>query len=131
MRAGTGGDEASLFAADLFRMYTRYAERHGWSVEVISSDPSDLGGLKEIIFEVQRQGRLSRLKYESGVHRVQRVPATEAGGRIHTSTATVAVLPRRTRWRSRSTRTTCASISSTLGRRRRSEREQGRHAPCA
>ena len=93
VRAAAGGDEAALFAADLFRMYSRYAERHGWPVEVISSHPSDLGGIKEIICEVRGKGVYSRLKYESGVHRVQRVPVTEASGRLHTSTATVAVLP--------------------------------------
>jgi peptide chain release factor 1 len=93
VRAAAGGDEASLFAADLFRMYSRYAERRGWPIEVISSHPSDLGGIKEIIWEVRGRGAYSRLKYESGVHRVQRVPVTEASGRIHTSTATVAVLP--------------------------------------
>jgi len=93
VRAAAGGEEASLFAADLFRMYSRYAERHSWPIEVISSHPSDLGGLKEIIWEVRGKGAYSRLKYESGVHRVQRIPTTEAGGRIHTSTATVAVLP--------------------------------------
>ena len=93
VRAAAGGDEASLFAADLFRMYSRYAERRGWPIEVISSHPSDLGGIKEIIWEVRGRGAYSRLKYESGVHRVQRIPVTEAGGRIHTSTATVAVLP--------------------------------------
>src|SRR4030042_3730846 len=93
VRAAAGGEEASLFAADLFRMYNRYAERHSWPIEVISSHPSDLGGLKEIICEVRGKGAYSRLKYESGVHRVQRIPMTEAGGRIHTSPATVAVLP--------------------------------------
>ncbi len=93
IRAGTGGDEAALFAADLFRMYTRYAERKGWKAEVLSHSESGIGGLKEIIFEVNGKGAYSRLKYESGVHRVQRVPLTEAQGRIHTSTATVAVLP--------------------------------------
>ncbi|MSQ27939.1 MAG: peptide chain release factor 1 [Dehalococcoidia bacterium] len=93
VRAGTGGDEAGLFAADLFRMYTRYAEAKRWQVEVISSSESGIGGFKEIIFEVDGRGAYSRLKYESGVHRVQRVPLTEASGRIHTSTATVAVLP--------------------------------------
>jgi peptide chain release factor 1 len=93
VRAGTGGDEAALFAADLFRMYTRYAERKGWKTEVLSHSESGIGGLKEIIFEVNGKGAYSRLKYESGVHRVQRVPLTEAQGRIHTSTATVAVLP--------------------------------------
>lgn len=93
IRAAAGGQEAALFAADLFRMYSRYAERQGWPVEIMSSHPSDLGGFKEIVFEVRGKGAYSRLKYESGVHRVQRIPVTEAGGRIHTSTATVAVLP--------------------------------------
>ncbi len=93
IRAGTGGDEASLFAADLFRMYARYAEAKRWPVEVISASESEKGGFKEIVFEVHGRGAFSRLKYESGGHRVQRVPATEASGRIHTSTATVAVLP--------------------------------------
>jgi peptide chain release factor 1 len=92
IRAGTGGDEAALFAADLFRMYSRYAERQGWEVEALSSNEIGIGGYKEIIFMVRGRGAYSRLKYESGVHRVQRVPATEASGRIHTSTATVAVL---------------------------------------
>jgi peptide chain release factor 1 len=93
MRAGTGGDEAGLFAADLYRMYTRYAEKHGWSTELLSSNVTGIGGFKEAIFSVEGKGAYSRLKYESGVHRVQRVPVTEASGRIHTSTATVAVLP--------------------------------------
>jgi len=93
IRAGTGGEEAALFAADLYRAYTRYAERQGWRTELISSTPTDLGGFKEVIFMVEGEGAYSRLKYESGVHRVQRVPETEASGRIHTSTATVAVLP--------------------------------------
>ncbi|HEY8414529.1 MAG TPA: peptide chain release factor 1 [Thermaerobacter sp.] len=93
IRAGTGGEEAALFAADLFRMYQRYAERQGWRTEVMSSTESDLGGFKEVIFSVTGRGAYSRLKHESGVHRVQRVPVTESGGRIHTSTATVAVLP--------------------------------------
>jgi peptide chain release factor 1 len=93
IRAGTGGDEAALFAADLFRMYARYAERQGWKLEVMSSSDSGAGGLKEAIASIEGRGVYSRLKYESGVHRVQRVPATEASGRIHTSTATVAVLP--------------------------------------
>jgi peptide chain release factor 1 len=93
IRAGTGGDEAALFAADLFRMYTRYAERHGWAVEVLSASENSDGGFKEVIAEVRGRGAYSRLKYESGVHRVQRVPVTEAQGRIHTSAATVAVLP--------------------------------------
>jgi len=93
IRAGTGGDEAALFAADLFRMYSRYAEKQGWKLEVLSSSDSPSGGLKEVIASISGRGVYSRLKYESGVHRVQRVPATEASGRIHTSTATVAVLP--------------------------------------
>ena len=92
VRAGTGGDEAGLFAADLFRMYGRYAEARSWGVEVLSQHDTGIGGFKEIIFEVKGKGAYSRLKYESGVHRVQRVPATESQGRIHTSTATVAVL---------------------------------------
>src|SRR5690606_17639399 len=93
IRAGTGGDEAALFAADLYRMYTRYADKMKWKVEVLSSTPTDGGGFREIIFEVRGQGAYSYLRYESGVHRVQRVPATESQGRIHTSTASVAVLP--------------------------------------
>jgi len=93
IRAGAGGDESALFAADLGRMYQRYAETRGWKVEVLDASPSDLGGYKEIIFMVTGDRVFKRLKYESGVHRVQRVPATEAQGRIHTSTATVAVLP--------------------------------------
>jgi len=91
-RAGTGGDEAAIFAADLYRMYTRYAERQGWKVEIMSQSDIGIGGFKEIIFLVKGRGAYSKLKYESGVHRVQRVPVTEAQGRIHTSTATVAVL---------------------------------------
>jgi len=93
IRAGAGGMESALFAADLYRMYTRYAESRGWKVETLDSSPSDLGGLKEVIFGVAGADVYKRLKYESGVHRVQRVPATEAQGRVHTSTATVAVLP--------------------------------------
>jgi peptide chain release factor 1 len=93
IRSGTGGDEAGLFAADLYRMYSRYAQNRRWETEVITSSDSGLGGFKEIIFEVNGKGAYSRFKYERGVHRVQRVPATEASGRIHTSTATVAVLP--------------------------------------
>jgi peptide chain release factor 1 len=93
IRAGAGGDEAGLFAADLYRMYSRYAEALGWKTEFLSSHPTGIGGFKEIIFQVEGRGAYSRLKYESGVHRVQRVPETEASGRIHTSTATVAVLP--------------------------------------
>src|ERR1700678_1430842 len=93
VRAGTGGNEAALFAADLYRMYSRYAESHGFKVEELESSPSELGGLKEAIFKVSGAQVFRTLRYESGVHRVQRVPATEAQGRIHTSTATVAVLP--------------------------------------
>jgi peptide chain release factor 1 len=93
IRAGAGGSESALFAADLYRMYTRYAEAQGWKVETMDSNPSDLGGFKEIIFSVIGSDVYKRLKWESGVHRVQRVPATEAQGRIHTSTCTVAVLP--------------------------------------
>ncbi len=93
IRAGTGGDEAALFAADLFRMYQRYADLHGWKTEIISLSENDLGGYKEITASFSGRGVFARLKYESGVHRVQRVPETEAGGRIHTSAATVAVLP--------------------------------------
>jgi peptide chain release factor 1 len=93
IRGGTGGEEASLFAADLFRMYSRYAESKRWQVDVLSANGSEKGGFKEIVFEINGRGAYSRLKYESGGHRVQRVPATEAQGRIHTSTATVAVLP--------------------------------------
>jgi peptide chain release factor 1 len=93
IRAGTGGDEASLFAGDLFRMYERYASKQGWKVEVISASEGTMGGYKEIIAEIRGRGAFARLKFESGVHRVQRVPTTEASGRIHTSTATVAVLP--------------------------------------
>ena len=93
IRAGTGGDEASLFAADLFRMYSRYAERQGWKMEIIDASETEVGGYKEIVFQIYGHGVYSQMKYESGVHRVQRVPETEAGGRIHTSAATVAVLP--------------------------------------
>lgn len=93
IRGGAGGDEAALFAGDLFRMYSRYAERHRWKVEMMNSNENDLGGFKEVSFMIQGQGAYSRLKYESGVHRVQRIPTTESGGRIHTSTVTVAVLP--------------------------------------
>jgi len=92
IRAGAGGDEAGIFAADLFRMYSRYAEKHGWKVEILSQNETGVGGFKEIVFLIKGKGAYSRLKYESGVHRVQRVPVTESQGRIHTSTATVAVL---------------------------------------
>ena len=93
IRAGTGGEEAALFAATLFRMYSRYAERQGWKTDIMDVSYSDLNGFKEIIFVIEGKGAYSRLKYESGVHRVQRIPVTESGGRIHTSAATVAVLP--------------------------------------
>ncbi|HEX9922350.1 MAG TPA: peptide chain release factor 1 [Anaerolineae bacterium] len=93
IRAGAGGNEAGLFAADLFRIYTRYAENQRWKTSILSSHESGIGGFKEIVFEVHGKGAYSKLKYESGVHRVQRIPQTESGGRIHTSTATVAVLP--------------------------------------
>ncbi len=93
IRAGTGGDEAALFASDLYRMYSRFAERHGWKIEVMSLSDNGVGGIKEVVATIAGKNVYSRLKYESGVHRVQRVPATEASGRIHTSTATVAVLP--------------------------------------
>ena len=93
IRAGTGGDEAALFAADLFRMYERFAAEQGWKVETISANASDIGGFKEVVANVSGQGVFAKLKFESGVHRVQRVPVTESGGRIHTSAATVAVLP--------------------------------------
>ncbi len=93
IRAGAGGDEAGLFAAELFRMYTRYSENHRWKVEVLDESESGIGGFKEVIFAVKGKGAYSRLKFESGVHRVQRIPATESNGRIHTSTVTVAVMP--------------------------------------
>ncbi|MBI2860601.1 MAG: peptide chain release factor 1 [Chloroflexi bacterium] len=94
IRAGTGGEEAALFAADMFRMYSRYAQSRNWGIDIISASESGKGGFKEVIFEIKGRGAFSRLKYERGVHRVQRVPLTEASGRIHTSTATVAVLPK-------------------------------------
>ncbi|GIX14827.1 MAG: peptide chain release factor 1 [Paracoccaceae bacterium] len=93
IRPGTGGEEAALFAADLLRMYLRYAERRGWSAEIVSESPTELGGIREAVVAIRGRGVFARLKYESGVHRVQRVPVTESGGRIHTSAATVAVLP--------------------------------------
>jgi peptide chain release factor 1 len=93
IRAGTGGEEAALFAADLFRMYSKYAERRGWKVETLGSSPTGVGGYKEVVFLVDGKGAYSKLKYESGVHRVQRVPQTESSGRIHTSAVTVAILP--------------------------------------
>ena len=93
IRSGAGGDEAALFAGDLFRMYMRYAERRRWKTEILNANESDIGGFKEIVFMIQGKSVYSRMKYESGVHRVQRIPVTESGGRIHTSTVTVAVLP--------------------------------------
>ncbi len=93
IRAGTGGEEAALFANDLFRMYSRFAEEQGWKIDIMDSHYTDIGGIKELIFVIDGQGVYSKLKYESGVHRVQRIPTTESGGRIHTSAATVAVLP--------------------------------------
>ena len=96
IRAGTGGDEAGIFAGDLFRVYSRYAQTRGWNVEIIDKNESAIGSIKEVVFEIKGKGAFSRLKYERGVHRVQRVPVTESGGRIHTSTATVAVLPEAT-----------------------------------
>ncbi|MEJ6594891.1 peptide chain release factor 1 [Parasphingorhabdus sp.] len=93
IRAGTGGDEAALFAGDLFRMYSRYADDQGWKVEMISANASEVGGFKEVVANIQGKGVFAKLKFESGVHRVQRVPETESGGRIHTSAATVAILP--------------------------------------
>ncbi len=93
IRAGTGGDEAALFAANLFRMYSKYVENKRWKIEMISVNDTDIGGFKEVVFMIKGSGAYSKLKYESGVHRVQRVPDTEASGRIHTSAATVAVLP--------------------------------------
>lgn len=93
IRGGTGGEEAALFAADLLKMYTRYAEKQGWKCEMLSANLTDIGGFKEVIFMIEGRGVYSRLKFESGVHRVQRIPATESGGRIHTSASTVAVLP--------------------------------------
>src|SRR5271169_1011380 len=93
IRAGTGGDEASLFAGNLFRMYERYAAKQGWKVEIVTASEGSMGGFKEVVAEIRGRGAFAKLKYESGVHRVQRVPDTEASGRIHTSTATVAVLP--------------------------------------
>jgi peptide chain release factor 1 len=93
IRAGTGGEEASLFASELFRMYSRYAEHHGWKVETLSSSTTGLGGIKEVVAAVNGRGAYGKLKFEGGVHRVQRVPATEAAGRIHTSAVTVAILP--------------------------------------
>jgi len=93
IRAGTGGEEAALFAADLFRMYSRFAESQGWKTEILSANYTDIGGFKEVVFLIEGRGAYSRLKFESGTHRVQRIPTTESGGRIHTSAATVAVLP--------------------------------------
>ncbi|HCZ05766.1 MAG: peptide chain release factor 1 [Thermotogota bacterium] len=96
IRAGAGGEESALFGADLLRMYTRYAERKGWTARVVEASMSDLGGFKSVVLEIEGRGAFSRLRFESGVHRVQRIPVTESGGRIHTSTATVAILPKAT-----------------------------------
>ena len=93
IRGGAGGDEAALFAGVLFRMYTRYAEARGWRIEIMDSNPPELGGFKEVVFQICGDGVYGRMKFESGVHRVQRVPETESQGRVHTSTVTVAVLP--------------------------------------
>ncbi|QRN85006.1 peptide chain release factor 1 [Clostridia bacterium] len=93
IRGGAGGDEAALFAGDLFRMYSRYAEKNGWKIDILNSHANDVGGFKEMVFSIEGAGAYSKLKFESGVHRVQRIPSTESGGRIHTSTVTVAVLP--------------------------------------
>ena len=109
IRAAAGGDEAAIFAGDLYKMYERFASAQGWKTETMDVSPSEAGGYKEIQFKVKGDKVYSVMKFESGVHRVQRVPKTESQGRIHTSTATVAVLPKPTRWRWRSTRTTCAS----------------------
>ena len=115
IRAGAGGNEAGLFAADLFRIYSRYAQSKGWEIDIINSNESGIGGFKEIIFEIKGKGAFSRLKYERGVHRVQRVPTTESSGRIHTSTATVPFYPRRMKLRYPSILMTSGLISSTAG----------------
>jgi peptide chain release factor 1 len=127
IRAGTGGDEAALFASDLFRMYSRYAERRGWKVDVMSMSETGVGGLKEVIASLEGKLVYRFLKYESGVHRVQRVPATEASGRIHTSTATVAVLPEAEEVDIHIDRKICASIRS--ARRARAARASTRRTP--
>ncbi len=124
VRAGTGGDEAALFAADLFRMYQRYADIRGWQTEVISMSENDLGGYKEVIASITGKGVFARLKFESGGHRVQRIPATESGGRIHTSAATVAVLPEAGRHRYRHQARGHPHRYDAGGRRRRSARQQ-------
>ena len=118
IRAGAGGEEAALFGASLLRMYSRYAERKGFSVSLMSLSETELGGVKEAVFTIEGRGAFSRLKYESGVHRIQRVPATESQGRIHTSTATVAVLPVLRMWKFTSTRVICALTSSAPPARR-------------
>ena len=110
IRGGAGGDEAALFANSLYRMYSMYAESKRWKTEVLNANPTELGGFKEISFSISGEGAYSRLKFESGVHRVQRVPETETQGRVHTSTVTVAVLPKWRMWRWRSTPATCRSI---------------------
>ena len=114
VRAGTGGEEAALFAAELYRMFLRYAERNGWKTSIVNVNETGIGGVKEVVFEVAGESAYSRLKHESGVHRVQRVPATESQGRIHTSAATVAVLPKAEGHRCRDQR----------------QRPEGRHLPC-
>ena len=117
IRAGAGGKESALFAADLYRMYCRYAEARGWKIETLDSNPSDLGGFKEIIFQVNGTDVFKRLKYESGVHRVQRVPATEAQGRIHTSTAPSRFCRRRRKWTSKSSpRTSKSTVCRASGK---------------
>ena len=126
IRAGTGGDEASLFAGDLFRMYERYAAKQGWKVEVISASEGTMGGYKEIIAEIRGRGAFAKLKFESGVHRVQRVPDTEGSGRIHTSTATVAVLPEAAEVDVDITDDGSQDRHLALGRRRRPARQQDR-----
>ena len=117
IRAGAGGDEAGLFAADLYRMYTMYAAAQGWKTNLLSANETGIGGYKEIVFEVKGRGAYSRLKFESGVHRVQRVPVTETSGRIHTSTATVAVLPQADEFELQIDEVICASTSIAPGAR--------------
>ena len=127
IRSGAGGQEASLFAADLYRLYSRYAQLQNWNVEVMDANPSDLGGFNKIVFEIQGKGAFSRLKYERGVHRVQRVPDTEAQGRIHTSTATVAVLPEADEVEVKVNPDELRIDIFHAGGTRRTERQQGRH----
>ena len=135
IRAGTGGDEAGLFASDLYRMYTRYAQRNGWRTEVIDINQTGLGAIKEIVFELKGNGAYSRLKHESGGHRVQRVPVTESSGRIHTSAATVAVLPEAEEGGHQHQARRLGHRHFPRGRTRRAECAEGRdrcpHNPCA